>query len=80
VNDWTRAGDVDHELPVPIKIGACWIAKTKLKRPYPEGRVWVTDVFPFEGDPRRVQFADYHDRREWLPLDEFRRRFQFRSR
>jgi hypothetical protein len=80
VSDFTRAGDIDPGVALPLRLGDVWIDRAKVHEPAPLGRVWIADLLPVDAEPATVVFEDASQKRARLPVGEFRRRFQFRSR
>jgi hypothetical protein len=79
VGDFTRAGDIEAPVSVPIRIGDVWIERKHLASLYPIGRASIVDVVPMEGEPRRVCVEKADTSREWMDVAELRRRFAFRK-
>lgn len=79
MGDFTRAGDIEHEVPIPIKIGDLYIDRASLDKPYPIGRAWVVDTHPYGGAPTKVCIEHSGGAREWHSVAELRKRFSFRK-
>jgi hypothetical protein len=78
VGDFTRAGDIESPVAVPVQIGQIYIDREKLSQPYPIGRVWIVDVQPFDGEATKACIEATGGTREWLSVEDLRRRFKFR--
>lgn len=79
MGDFTRTGDIEHNVAVPgVKVGDVYRDRSMLQRPA-GGFVNIVDVLPVDATkPTHVVIEDEFGKRERLPIDELRRRFQFR--
>lgn len=80
MSEFTRAGDIDPGEALQPQVGDVWCERSKLQQPAPIGRVWIVDILPVGAPPQTVVFEEHGEKRSRLPVGEFRRRFQFRSR
>jgi hypothetical protein len=80
MGDFTRAGDIDPGVAVPLRIGDCWVERDKATQPAQFGRVWIADLLPVENEPSIVVTEDAEQRRARMKVAEFRKKFMFRSR
>lgn len=86
MSDWTRAGDVDADIPIEPAIGDLWRKKGTAGA---DGLAHVTDVVPFtpkDQPPKPITrvcvliVVGHQEKREWHDAAEFRKKFVLRRR
>lgn len=83
--DWSSVGRVGGDIGIiQPDIGDTWVERDKVTARWPEGRVSITDVFPFVGKdepPRPVERVaivyQATGAREALSIVDLRKRFVF---
>lgn len=83
MGDFTRAGDIQSPVQIPIRIGDLYVDRKHLNAVYPIGRAVIVDRYPFEEDVPAQRVAlerlDTGQRERRLDVGELNRRYQFRK-
>jgi hypothetical protein len=86
MSEFTAVGRIDSGVVVEPKVGDVWILRDSPARATVGGTAivavaWICDTVPFEAGPvTRVCVEKSGESREWMTVEELRRRFVFRRR